>query len=296
MNVQMGMHTPGLNDGRFCRGLSANCLEALRDGFLRPLFQSLKSASLDIQLRERYLDAYAQGRSVLSLHERDYGTRFLAKIHQKYLDGIELPDGKFGKYYAHYPVTAAFMKAYSEQLPAILANASKYAKPEGTAEEAILQASLCIGAPVLFVDRQVAIPDTGIKADALGWQSTADGGRMIIAEIKQGLDNRIQELMTQMMSYASIMAPDGGLRADLAASYRTVIAQKQALDLLPASLSLPIGILPTTCLFILYDYNPRSELLDRLRLVAKQSTLRTQLILLPKDVYTLPPVTAWEIL
>lgn len=284
------------NHPPFRRGLSTRCLHELQTGRLASLFRCIQTAPLDVQLRDRYLDAYAQGRGVLSLQERDGGTRFLAKIHRKFLDGVELPDGKFGKDYHQFPVTSAFIEAYTRQLPAVLANASAYAKPEGIAEESILQASVRSGSPIVFLDRQVAVPGTGIKADAVGWQPGNDEGRIIIAELKQGLDNRIQELMTQMESYAGIMAPDGMLRDDLANSYRTVIAQKQALGLMPPSLDLPAGRLTVNCLFILYDYNPRSALLDRLRAAARQSALRTQLILMPKGDYTLSPATTWETL
>lgn len=281
---------------RFKRGLSDRFIQALLGIPLGPLYRRICCESLDVQIRDRYLDVYAQGRCVLQLQERKGGACYFARIHHKFLAGVDMPAGMSTGQYRLFPVTATFIDGYIQGLPMILENARRYAKPEGIAEEAILQASLQPGSPIMFLDRQVAVPGIRIKADALGWQPENGGGRMILVELKQGLDNRIQELMTQMESYASVMAADGVLRDDLSTSYRAVLAQKQALGLLPQSLILPSGPLPVDCLFILYDYNLRSALLDRMRATAKHSPLRTQLILLPKDTYSMPPATEWETL
>ncbi|MEI6521418.1 MAG: hypothetical protein WCO98_15480 [bacterium] len=279
----------------FNRGLSTLFVQELQTGHLAPLFHHLKSASLDIQIRACYIDAYAQGRGVLSIKEKDKGTRFKAKIHEKFLDGVTLPNEKLNGDYFNFLVTPTFINDYIFQFPVINANSQKYVKPEGIVEDKIIQICVKSGESVIFFDRQVKIPGENIKADAIGWQNSNNGnGKIIIAEIKQGLDNRIQDLITQMESYASIIGKDGILRNDMEESYRKVIVQKQQLGLLPDNLTLPSEKLEIECVFILYDYNMKSKLLDRLRSAAKLSSLRTKLILLPKDVFELPHENNWE--
>ena len=77
-------------------------------------------------------------------------------------------------------------------------------------------------------------------------------------------------------------------------SYRTVISQKHQLGLLPFHVARPEDPPPVTCLLMLYDYNPRSALLSRLRASARGSSLPVRLVCLEAGTYALPEPGGWE--
>ena len=181
--------------------------------------------------------------------------------------------------YRCFSATEQFTEAYTLQLPTILSNALRYAGPEAVVEQKMIRASHGSGSPVTFIDRQVQVHGVGKKADLVGL--TAEG-QFVIAEAKQGLDNRIQHLMDQISEYYSVMAgPDGRLREEVARSYCKVVEQKQSLGLLPGNMRFPDDRMPVTCLLVLYGYNPRSKLLARLRRASAAHSLPVALVVSP---------------
>jgi hypothetical protein len=149
----------------------------------------------------------------------------------------------------------------------------------------------------MFIDRPVQVHGVRSRADLIGIATWSDAwARVVLVELKQGLDNRIQCLPSQMSSYRGVLAPGGHLAADVAASYREVVAQKQELGILPASARFPEGDPPVDCLLVLADYNPRSRLLGRLRERSRSSEFRMKLALLQPDTFILPPPESWEVL
>lgn len=280
----------------FSRGLSEAYLYDLQAGCLAPLLQAALTMLLDVQLRDGAVDWYADGRRVLHVKELVRKGGYLACIHQKYVDGLRLPGGTHTGEYRQWPVTDAFLMDLLVVLPDLVEQSQAYRKPETTVEEALIRASVQSASPAVFFDRQVQVPGIQLRADLLGVHLTADGPSVLLTELKRGLDNRIQHLLSQIGAYVSALAPDGFLRDDLATAYRTVVAQKVALGLLPSTSSLASGRLPVSGLLVLYDYNPRSELLARLRASVGDLPRQVYLCLLPAGSYQLPPMETWEVL
>ena len=284
---------------RFSRGLSDQLLEELKQGRFSMLLRALAGRGLDVQLRERYIDVYARGCRVLMLVERRFREgRYRASIHRKYLDGLVLPDARSGSerdQYVHFCASPDFVEGYVASLDTILWNSEGYVKPEAELEEHMIWQSHCRSSPVLFIDRQVQVHRIRRRADLIGVTTcSADRARVVLVELKQGLDTRIQHLMGQMGQYREVIAPDGRLDHEVAAAYRRVVAQKQELGLLPPAAVFPDEDPSVECLLVLADYNPKSELLTRLRHRARDASYGARLVLLEKGTHILPPAAQWE--
>lgn len=282
---------------QFNRGLSAGFLAELVEGRFAPLVSRTRSAGLDLQIRDDYVNIYHQGRSALKLSERKRPPGYRASIHEEYLHDVsfgEIPENP--RDYRDLDASVDFAEGYLGQLPLILANVDEHALPEGTVEQAIIAANCRDASSVILVDRQIQVPGVSRKADLVGLAGP-DHDRFAIIELKQGLDQRIQDLISQIAQYHQVLTgPEGALRPDIHQAYRQVIEQKQKLGCLPEDIGLPSRQVPVECLLVLYDYNPRSVLLDRLRTAAKDSSLRVQLAMLPKGQFVLPPEEEWEVL
>jgi len=282
----------------FSRGLTPAFVEELKHGRFAPLLSTAKAQQLDIQIRNRYLDFYANGQRALNLKEMSQAQRYRALLHWKYLAGLEPPGGSTrmvdGQYLC-FEASDAFTTECLALLPAIVSNARSYATAEGTVEERMIGASFLPDSPAVFFDRQVEVPGTRLRADLLGLGPAADGvPQILLVELKHKLNNSIQRLMGQVEAYYRLIAPTGTLAPDVLASYRRVISQKHELGLLPPHIALPEDAPRVACLLVLYDYNDRSRLLPRLRVSARGSSLPVQLVCLEADTYTLPTPECWE--
>lgn len=278
---------------RFDRGVSQEFMAGLQSGQFASLLALAAKAKLDVQIRERYLNFYHHGLSVLKLSEKDKPPRYRAEIHWKYLYGIELPDAlKQSDEYQWFGATEQFLEAYLRHLPAILSNADRCAKPEATAEQLMIRASHCDGSPVIFIDRQVQAHGRRRKADLVGLTTA---GQFVIIEVKQGLDPRIQHVLGPIAEYHSIMAgPDGRLRCEFVHSYRKVVEQKQSLGLLPENMRPLDERAQVACLLVLYAYKSDSKLLAMLAETSAAHSLPVSFVMLPEGAYTLPPIADWE--
>lgn len=280
---------------RFARGLADEFISELSVGCLEGLLRSAVSRQLDIQIREHSIDIYARGRVVMNLaHSRQRGV-YRAKIHSKYLSGLQWPVSLSvdSNGYCHFAVDAASLDIYIASIDQIVGNAIALAKPEATTEEKLIQASYHPGSPLIFFDRQVQLHGAPKRMDMIGLTQCSEP-RIILTELKQGLDNRIQRLMDQISSYYDLVAPDGHLREDVFRSYGNVIEQKQRLGLIPPGIGMPDKRPVVECLLVLYDYNERSELLNRLKQAAEQHTLPVWLVSLPKGQFAMPPLPDWR--
>jgi len=235
--------------------------------------------------------------SVLRLRRGRKPSGHGATIHEKYLHGVWLGDASEDRNgYLTFDASEDFVGNYLGQLPLILANAKKHSHPEGIVEHGIVAANRTKLSSVIPIDRQVQVPGAEGKADLVGLAGP-DHDRFAIIELKQGLDQRIQDLITQIGEYHQVLTgPEGTLRPDVHQAYRQVIEQKQKLGCLPEGIGLPSCQVPVECLLVLYDYNPKSVLLDRLRTAAEDCSLRVQLAMLPEGQFVLPPEEEWEVL
>jgi len=278
----------------FRRGLSETFMAELRSGVFSELLRVLKEHELDLQIRHNYLDSYHLGQAVLVLQEYPRLRCFRARVHTNYLQGVQLPnpvDRSYGTY-LEFRADASFVEAYECAIATIIRNASRYVRKEAPVEENMLKAGLCPSSPGTFVDRQVRVPGVRKQADLVG---VTPCGQFILLELKRGLDSRIQHLVAQIGSYRHAMTSGAEfLRPDIADSYRTVIRQKQELDLLPKEVALVEGPLTVRCVLVLYRYVSKSRLLPRLRQAAKKAAFPIWLVQLEEDKYSLPPESEWE--
>ena len=276
----------------FRRGISTRFLGELREGCFADICRAVMRHGLDLQIRRDYINTYHKGNAVLKLAELKRGGCFRAEVHEKFLTGVSLPDQlpRNSSRYAAFDASDSFMKAYVRALPRVVVNAECYAGVEGSVEDELIRSSYAPGAPVVFIDRQVQAHGVRKKADLLGL--TEEG--VVLVELKQGLDSRIQYLMEQVGAYHGVLTDGGRLRHEVSDSYREVVAQKKALGFLPSNAAWPEKSPAVKCLLVLHGYNPRSQLLGRLRSEASRSTLKTSLVLLPKGEYAIPPPEKWE--
>jgi hypothetical protein len=159
----------------------------------------------------------------------------------------------------------------------------------------MIRRSCLAGSPVVFFDRQVQTHGIRKRLDLAALSCPCDEETsVILVEIKQGLDNRIQELMEQIQDYHDAFAPGGRLRQDVTSSYQMVLRQKKQLGVISDSVTFPSQPPRVECLLVLYAYNPKSRLLNRLRESARSSALRPKLVLIEEGCYSLPPVEEWE--
>jgi hypothetical protein len=280
---------------RFARGLKDEFILELNEGFLKPLLISAKSRDLDVQIRENNVDIYESGRCVFNLTHLSRSGAYSARIHNKFLKGLAWSDQSEVRSddYSSFPVNDSFLNQYIASIDQILKNAITTAKSEATVEGSLVQASHHPGSPLVFLDRQVQLHGASIRMDLIGLSSGTEP-KIILTELKNGLNNDIQNLMDQISKYYKLIAPDGRLREDVFSSYSKVIKQKQKLGLISPELDMPDKCPCVESLIVLYDYNERSRLLDRLTQAAKEHTLPVWLVVLPKGQFVIPQMQDWR--
>lgn len=277
----------------FKRGLSPQFIIDLRTGMLAPLLNAASQQDTDLQIREDSINLYYQGLSALKLTRDEQGS-YTAEIHLKFLTGIELPGEKNrGKKYVKFEVTAAFVEAYVQQLAALKANADLQRLPEPDAEQTFVRNSQRPDSTMTILDRQVRVHGILKQADLIGL-THEDDPRLIIGEIKVGMNNDIQLLHDQLESFFNVMTGiDGLLRPEVADAYRTVVAQKQELGVLPRSVVFPKENPRVECLALLCNYNSRSKLLERARDQARDCGFEIWVVQPRGPDYRVPDVARW---
>ncbi len=276
----------------FARGLTEDFMRELIQGRFTPLLSASLDRGLDLQIRENYINVYASGRSVLQLRER--GLAYEANIHRTFRDNTLLADTA-DRQYRCFAADDAFVMTYLSEMGTVISNALATAKSEAAIEEHMIRRSCLTDSPVVFLDRQIQTHGIRKRLDLVALSCPCnEEASVILVEIKQGLDNRIQELMTQIREYHDVFAPGGGLRQDVTSSYQTVVHQKKQLGVIPDNVTYPSQPPRVECLLVLYAYNPKSRLLDRLRESARSSALRPKLVLIEEGCYGLPPSEEWE--
>jgi hypothetical protein len=284
-----------MSQEKFARSLPKDFLTELQSGRFATLLAAVKERNLDLQIRKNYIDIYADGRCVLMLAHQVKSDHYQARIHRKFLVNINLPDEQIANgNYCIFNATPNYVRGYLQHFQAILQNSQDYAKDEATVEEKMIRVSLTPTAPVLFIDRQVIIPGIRLKVDLMGLEVRAGKvDKAILVELKTGLDNRIQHLIAQTTRYCDNFSLNGFLPDDMSNAYRKVVQQKQELGLLAQEIEFPETKLPVQFLVVLYDYNPKSQLLGRLEERARDCDLDIKLVQLKAGDYTLPSPDSW---
>jgi hypothetical protein len=73
------------------RALSDEFLGCLKSGFLSGIIESVRrDPDFNLEIRDSYINVYYKGNSLLKLAEHG-GSRYKAEIHEKFLDGMNLP-------------------------------------------------------------------------------------------------------------------------------------------------------------------------------------------------------------
>jgi hypothetical protein len=283
----------GVTKREFARGLSPELMGAFDKGLpLRGVLDACTRAGCDIRLREDEVHAYHDGNRVAGLSLRGSTPRL--EVHRKYLvDGIRHAKGA-GRY-VHLEVGAAFVEVWRDAVAEVIKKAKGTRRnPEGEWEHRLIRAN---GAskPVQILDRQVQLP--GLKnhrLDLLGVVHREPGRTEIVAiELKQALNNDIQDVARQLARYVTMLQEDhGGLKRDIAAAYQTVARQMRYLGLDAAATADIAAGMPVRGLVVLAAYNDRSELLDRARRAASKVPLPLYYTILAKTT-ELPAAELW---
>jgi len=281
----------------FKRGLSEEFLRDLKDGWLAGLLACAHEQELDVQIREDYVNFYHQGCSVLKLTHHSHLSAYRAEIHVKYVSGLSLPGRQNrGGNYAVFNTSDVFVEAYVQRIADIMANAGHYVKPESTVEKSLITASFDTSSPVVFIDRQVQVHGVPKRIDMVGVTRPPQGEpQFILAELKEGLDASIQRVTGQIAGYHRVLVNEDGVLKDCVhRAYQDVVDQKIQLGLLPPCVTFPEAEARVECLVVLCNCSAKSQLPDRLRQEARQSTLRARLVLLDEGCFALPPQEQWE--
>jgi len=147
---------------------------------------------------------------------------------------------------------------------------------------------------MLVIDRQIQVHGIRTRADVIGITRETEP-RLIIGEVKVGLNNDIQKVLSQLDPYFQTLADHHGRLAQEAATvYERVLKQKQFLGVAPTDFQFPPCRPRVECLVILCDYKPRSELLARARQEALNYAFLVHLAQPEGPDYCIPPVCDWE--
>lgn len=283
------------NERAFRRGLTRFFVDDLRGGLLHPLLKAALLHELDLQIRDEYISLYYQGLSVLKLMRMSRDGKYRAKVHLKYLGGMRLSGERSrDNRYVEFDATSPFIDDYAQRLAGLTANAAKHRTDERDAEQSLVRSTLNPDSPITILDRQVQVHGIRKRADIIGITRDAEP-RLILGEVKAGLNNDIQHLLSQLRPYYDVLAgTNGRLKEEIACAYRNVVMQKQQLGVLPQHVAFPSGSPHVECLVILCDYCSRSQLFDRAREQAKKCGLVIWVIKPAGPDYRVPDRATWE--
>jgi len=252
-------------DKQFSRYLTGRMRRFFTEGHGTRLLEGL--AEFDLRIRDEAVNFYAADKSILCVE----GRAGQLKLHEKFAEGCGLP-GRLSGGYRLLPLSEESVANVIAALPTIRANVRKKAGTEGAYEEDLVRANVA-GEPVAVIDRQVRKPgDSGQNRLDIVAVTSGPSPMLVALELKQGLDNRIQDVPEQLHRYLIMLDPDGkGLSRDIAKSYQVACRQLRALgrkDAPDASLIRP-GM-PVRGLLVLANYKEKSRLLGRGREVARK--------------------------
>jgi hypothetical protein len=249
------------------RKLSSTFLQCLKSGFLSPITEQVKcDHDLSLDIREGYINIYYKGNSLLKLAEINSLIHYRAEIHQKFLEGVDIP----------LDFTEETIPLFIENIPRIKQNIIRHAQGslELEYEQMIMRANNYEprnNTEYFIIDRQYVIQEgrfdlTGIFWDRQGRQTNREAS-VCLMEIKFALNSDIQQVHEQLARYYE---PIRNNASAIAEELETIFRQKLKLGLYNQSperlsamktLTFSRNIEDFQFILVLVDYNPNSSLL-----------------------------------
>jgi hypothetical protein len=249
------------------RGLSDKFFNCLKSGFLSGITESVKGdPDLNLEIRASYINVYYKGNSLLKLVETG-SFRYKAEIHEKFLEGINLP----------LDFTESTVAQFLSVIPLLKQNIVRYGKRslEIEYEQMIIRANNFEprnNTEYFIVDRQYTVNEgrfdlTGIFWD-MSYRRRNQEVPVCLMEIKFALNADIKEVHNQLARYYESIKPHAAAIAD---EMQMVFQQKielglyqQSIERLDAlkTLSFSKKIEQFQFILVLVDYNPNSSKLD----------------------------------
>lgn len=239
---------------------------------LKPLSSLLRRVQQDrdltLEIRGDYINIYCKGHNVVELAFG--GGTYPALYTQEFTKGLNLPSTL---------VSASDVDVLLSALPHIKDRISMHA-PDGNEiefEQMLIRANNCerrVNSDYFFIDRQIVTSDRNGRFDLIGIYWPAGSRKrdqtvpLVLAELKYGCNNDIQDLHNQLSQYYGSVASD---MSGLASEAQDLLIQKLDLGLIGdwalvdalRTLRISTNIDDVRFLVVLVDYNPRSSLLNR---------------------------------
>jgi hypothetical protein len=249
------------------RKLSANFMQALKNGFLSGITQTvIEDKSLDLHIRDNYLNVYYKGNSLVKLTAAT-PERYKVDIHPKFLGDMQVPD------LVDQETTDTFL----HKIPGLKANITRYGKAslEIEYEQLIIRANNCEArnnSDYFIVDRQYTLGRDRIDLLGFFWDRNKRRRGQTVApclmEVKFALNADIGRVHQQLARYYEAVKADAvTIAEDAESSLRQRLElglYDQAHGRLEAmkTLILARDIEQFQFILILVDYNPHSRQLD----------------------------------
>ena len=248
------------------RELSEKFFTDLKSGFLSGITESVKAdTDLNLEIRDRYINIYYKGNSLLRLSE--IGTGYKADIHEKFSQGLDIPE-----IFSESTVNR-FLIAIPQLKQNIILNSKRSLEVEY--EQMIIRANNFEprnNTEYFVVDRQYAVKEGRFDLTGMFWdrhhRAKMQEVPVCLMEIKFALNSDISEVHDQLAKYYLAIEPKA---AAIAAEMQKVFRQKldlglyhQAEDRIAALKTLTFSpkIEQFQFILILVDYNPNSSKLD----------------------------------
>jgi len=141
------------------RGLSDQFFDCLKSGFLSSITEKVKhDPDLNLEIRDSYINVYYKGNSLLKLAETGF-FRYKWEIHEKFLEGINLP----------LDFTESTVTQFVSAIPLLKQNIIRHGKRslEVEYEQMIIRANNFEprnNTEYFIVDRQYAVNEGGMSS------------------------------------------------------------------------------------------------------------------------------------
>jgi hypothetical protein len=250
------------------RKLSKTFLNCLKSGFLSQITEFVKrDHDLNLEIRDSYINVYYKGNSLLKLIEADSLLRYKAKIHRKFLEGVEIS----------LDFTESTVPQFLKNIPLVKENIIKHGKHslELEYEQMIIRANNFErrnNTEYFIVDRQYAVKEGRFDLSGIYWKTNGRQrnreASVCLMEIKFALNKDIRDVHEQLARYYE---PIKNNAAQIAEELESVFRQKLELNLFDQeakrlkamkTLIFSRDIEDFQFIIVLVDYNQNSTLLN----------------------------------